>query len=50
MEHFNCRCGAANCCGWVKGIAGNSVIDREKAKGQALYIFYLRFSPEFVKW
>ena len=30
MEPFNCRCGAANCCGWVTGIAHNSVTEREK--------------------
>ncbi|MBK7559349.1 MAG: SET domain-containing protein-lysine N-methyltransferase [Chitinophagaceae bacterium] len=29
MEPFNCRCGAANCCGWVTGITGNSVTERE---------------------
>jgi D-alanine-D-alanine ligase len=29
MEPFNCRCGAANCCGIVTGIAHNSVTERE---------------------
>lgn len=29
MEPFNCRCGAANCCGWVTGIKNNSVTERE---------------------
>ena len=29
MEPFNCRCGAANCCGWVTGIKNNSVTARE---------------------
>jgi D-ala D-ala ligase C-terminus/SET domain len=29
MEPFNCRCGADNCCGWVTGIPGNSVTERE---------------------
>ena len=29
MEPFNCRCGSANCCGWVTGIKNNSVTARE---------------------
>ncbi len=29
MEPFNCRCGAANCCGRVTGIINNSVTERE---------------------
>lgn len=29
MESFNCRCGAANCCGWVTGTINNSVTTRE---------------------
>lgn len=29
MEPFNCRCGAANCCGRVTGITNNSVTERE---------------------
>lgn len=29
MEPFNCRCGAANCCGRVTGIKNNSVTERE---------------------
>ncbi len=29
MEPFNCRCGAANCCGWITGITHNSVTERE---------------------
>ncbi|MBK8609465.1 MAG: SET domain-containing protein-lysine N-methyltransferase [Chitinophagaceae bacterium] len=29
MEPFNCRCGAANCCGWVIGKVNNSVTERE---------------------
>ncbi len=32
MEPFNCRCGAANCCGWVTGISNNSVTERESQK------------------
>ena len=32
MEPFNCRCGAANCCGWVVGTVNNSVTDRESQK------------------
>jgi D-alanine-D-alanine ligase len=32
MEPFNCRCGAANCCGWVTGIADNSVTERESKR------------------
>lgn len=29
MEPFNCRCGAANCCGLITGIKNNSVTERE---------------------
>lgn len=29
MEPFDCKCGAANCKGSVKGIAGNSITQRE---------------------
>ena len=29
MEPFNCRCGAANCCGLVTGTINNSVTERE---------------------
>lgn len=29
MEPFDCRCGAANCCGKVTGIKNNSVTERE---------------------
>jgi D-alanine-D-alanine ligase len=32
MEPFNCRCGAANCCGWVTGIKDNSVTARESRR------------------
>jgi D-alanine-D-alanine ligase-like ATP-grasp enzyme len=32
MEPFNCRCGAANCCGWVTGITNNSVTERESRR------------------
>jgi D-alanine-D-alanine ligase len=32
MEPFNCRCGAANCCGWVTGITNNSVTERESQR------------------
>jgi D-alanine-D-alanine ligase len=29
MEPFNCQCGAPNCCGFITGIANNSVTERE---------------------
>jgi len=32
MEPFNCRCGAANCCGWITGIKNNSVTERENLR------------------
>ena len=32
MEPFNCRCGAANCCGRVTGITHNSVTERESKR------------------
>jgi D-alanine-D-alanine ligase len=32
MEPFNCRCGAANCCGRVTGIPHNSVTERESQR------------------
>lgn len=32
MEPFNCRCGAANCRGWVTGTPGNSVTKRESQR------------------
>ncbi len=32
MEPFNCRCGAANCCGWVTGIKENSITKRESQR------------------
>jgi len=31
MEPFNCRCGAANCCGLVTGVKNNSVTERESS-------------------
>lgn len=33
MEPFDCRCGAANCSGWVTGTPGNSVTERESLRG-----------------
>jgi len=32
MEPFNCRCGAANCCGLVTGTTHNSVTERESLR------------------
>jgi D-alanine-D-alanine ligase-like ATP-grasp enzyme len=29
MEPFNCQCGAPNCCGFITGIANNSITERE---------------------
>lgn len=31
-EPFACRCGAANCRGWIQGVPGNSLDNREKMR------------------
>lgn len=32
MEPFDCRCGAAGCCGWITGTKNNSVTERESKR------------------
>lgn len=32
MEPFDCRCGAANCCGRITGTPNNSVTERERLR------------------